>query len=114
MLPAGQVYARFVCCRCRYGYHNCGIHVSGWITGGTSEKLAAKAQGVTRGERVADFCVERFNAAPDSSVGLTELKALTSAFAIRQLEEAGSLATMPGQTTPMGGGREACFVALAA
>ncbi|SMH54806.1 hypothetical protein [Mesorhizobium australicum] len=91
-----------------------GFTWGGWMTGKTSRELASAAGSTARGELAGQICVDRFRTAPDSAARLTELKALSGAFAQRQFVEAGGWATMPGQTTPDRRGAEACAAALVA
>jgi hypothetical protein len=91
-----------------------GFTWGGWVTGGTSRTAAATAGDVARGNLASAICVERFNAAPDATARLAELKAIPDSYKKRQFVEAGGWATMPGQTTPDRLGVQACATALAA
>lgn len=91
-----------------------GFNWGGWVTGGTSQKLAASASDTARGELASAICVERFKAAPDASAKLVEFKAVTDSYKKRQFIEAGGWATMPGQTTPDRLGVLGCATALGA
>lgn len=90
-----------------------GFSWGGWVTGGTSNKAAAAAGDVARGELASSICVERFNAAPDAATKLTEFKAITDGYKKRQFVEAGGWATMPGQKTADSRSVEGCATALA-
>ena len=90
-----------------------GFNWGGWVTGGTSQTMAATAGNVARGALASDICVEKFKAGPDAAARLVEFKAITDGYKKRQFVEAGGWATMPGQTTPDRLGAEACTVALA-
>ncbi|RRH89576.1 hypothetical protein EH240_33910 [Mesorhizobium tamadayense] len=91
-----------------------GFSWGGWVTGGTSQKMAATASDTARGDLASAICVERFNAAPDAAAKLVEFKAITDSYKKRQFVEAGGWATMPGQTTPDKLGVQGCTTALAA
>ena len=91
-----------------------GFGWGGWVTGGTSQAMAATAGDNARGELASAICVERFNAAPDKAAKLVEFKALTDSYTKRQFIEAGGWATMPGQTSPDRLGVQGCATALAA
>jgi hypothetical protein len=91
-----------------------GFNWGGWVTGGTSQKMAATASDTARGDLASAICVERFNAAPDAAAKLVEFKAITDSYKKRQFVEAGGWATMPGQTTPDKLGVQGCTTALAA
>jgi hypothetical protein len=90
-----------------------GFSWGGWVTGGTSQDMAATAGNAARGELASAICVERFNAAPDSTAKLIEFKATTDSYKKRQFVAAGGWATMPGQTSPDRRGVEGCAAALA-
>ncbi|HEV2503688.1 MAG TPA: hypothetical protein VGV39_11465 [Mesorhizobium sp.] len=91
-----------------------GFSWGGWVTGGTSQKIAVSASDTARGELASAICVERFKAAPDASAKLVEFKAVTDSYKKRQFIEAGGWATMPGQTTPDRLGALGCATALGA
>lgn len=91
-----------------------GFAWGGWVTGGTSQKMAVTASDTARGNLASAICVERFNAAPDAAAKLAEFKAIPDSFKKRQFVEAGGWATMPGQTAPDRLGAQACATALAA
>ncbi len=91
-----------------------GFSWGGWVTGGTSQKMAMTAGDTARGDLASAICVERFNAAPDAAAKLAEFKAIPDSFKKRQFVETGGWATMPGQTTPDRLGAQACATALAA
>ncbi|GLS29376.1 hypothetical protein SAMN04488498_13829 [Mesorhizobium albiziae] len=90
-----------------------GFNWGGWVTGGTSRQLATTAGDVARGELASIICVEKFRAATDSAVKLTELNAITDTYKRRQFVETGGWATMPGQTSPDRRAAEGCALALA-
>ncbi|MER8471548.1 hypothetical protein [Mesorhizobium sp. M1405] len=91
-----------------------GFSWGGWVTGGTSQKMAATASDTARGDLASAICVDRFNAAPDAAAKLVEFKAITDSYKKLQFVEAGGWATMPGQTTPDKLGIQGCTTALAA
>lgn len=91
-----------------------GFSWGGWVTGGSSQKLAATAGDTARGELASLVCVDRFKAAPDSAARMVEFKALADTYKKREFVEKGGWATMPGQTTPDRRAAEGCAVALAA
>lgn len=91
-----------------------GFSWGGWVTGGTSQTLAATAGDVERGKLASVICVERFNAAPDAAAKLAELKAKTDSYSRQKFVEAGGWATMPGETTPDRRASIGCATALAA
>ncbi|PWK61965.1 hypothetical protein [Aminobacter sp. AP02] len=91
-----------------------GFSWGGWVTGGTSQKMAATAGDTARGELASAICLERFNAAPDAAMKLAEFKAIPDSFKKWQFVEAGGWATMPGQTSPDRLGAQACSTALSA
>lgn len=91
-----------------------GFTWGGWVTGGTSLTLATAAGDTARGELASVICVERFKAAPDSAVRLTELNAITDTYKRRQFVETGGWATMPGQNSPDRRAAEGCAAALMA
>ncbi len=91
-----------------------GFTWGGWMTGKTSRELVSAAGATARGELAGTICVERFRAAADSAAKLTELKAISGAFAQRQFVEKGGWATMPGETAPDRRRAEACAIALVA
>jgi hypothetical protein len=74
-----------------------GFTWGGWVTGGTARDMAQDAGDDSRYELASVICVEKFLAAPDAQVQLTELKAIDSSYAQRQFIDAGGWATMPGQ-----------------
>ncbi len=76
-----------------------GFNWGGWVTGGTSQTMAATAGNVARGALASDICVEKFKAGPDAAARLVEFKAITDSYKKRQFVETGGWATMPGQTT---------------
>ena len=90
-----------------------GFNWGGWVTGGTSRQLAITAGDVARGELASIICVEKFTAATDSAVKLTELNAITDTDKRRQFVETGGWATMPGQTSPDRRAAEGCALAFA-
>jgi len=76
-----------------------GFTWSGWVTGGTAQKM-----GVTMGEnavvqRLAPICVVQFNQDPLKNQKLTELQA-KSAWQRRDYVAAQGWATMPGEAKP--------------
>ncbi len=77
-----------------------GFNWGGWVTGGTSRMVATSASDVAKGELASAICVQRFNAAPQATAKLVELKALGDGYKQRQFVEAEGWATMPGQTSP--------------
>lgn len=91
-----------------------GFAWGGWVTGGTSQKMAATAGDTARGDLASAICVEKFNAAPDAVAKLAEFKAVTDNYKKRQFIEAGGWATMPGQTAPDRLGVQGCVTALSA
>ncbi|MHC5653377.1 hypothetical protein [Stappia sp.] len=91
-----------------------GFSWGGWVTAGTSRTLASTAGSTARGELAALICVERFNAAPDSTARLVEFKALDGSYKQRQFVEAGGWATMPGDASANRRAAEGCAAALAA
>lgn len=72
-----------------------GFTWGGWVTGGTAQSMATTAEEQGRAELAATICVERFLAAPNSSVQLAELKDAGGTFRQRQFIEAGEWAIMP-------------------
>lgn len=90
-----------------------GFNWGGWVTGGTSRMAAASAGDAARGELASAICVQRFNAAPQATAKLVELKALADGYKQRQFVEAGGWATMPGQTSPDRRAVEGCAATLA-
>ena len=90
-----------------------GFNWGGWVTGGTSQTMAAAAGNEARSALASDICVEKFKAGPDAAARLVEFKAITDSYKKRQFVEAGGWATMPGQTSPDRLGAESCAVALA-
>ena len=90
-----------------------GFSWGGWVTGGTSQTMAAAAGNAARGELASAICVEQFKAAPDAAARLVEFKAITDSYKKRQFVEAGGWATMPGQTSPDRLAAENCAIALA-
>jgi hypothetical protein len=90
-----------------------GFGWGGWVTGGTSQAMAAAAGDTARGELASAICVERFKAAPDAAAKLVEFKAMTDTYKQRQFIVAGGWATMPGQTSPGRLGVQGCTAALA-
>ncbi len=91
-----------------------GFSWGGWVTGGTSQKMAMNAGDVARGELASAICVERFNAASDAAAKLAELKALPVGYQRQQFVEAGGWATMPGEKTADRRGADGCTAALGA
>jgi hypothetical protein len=91
-----------------------GFGWGGWVTGGTSQALAATAADNARGQLASAICVEKFKAAPDAAAKLAEFKAIPDNYKQRQFIEAGGWATMPGQTSPDRLGVQGCATALAA
>ena len=91
-----------------------GFTWGGWVTGGTSQKMAVTAGDTARGELASAICVERFNAAPDAAAKLVEFKAISDSYKKRQFVEAGGWATMPGQTTADRLGVQGCVTGLGA
>jgi hypothetical protein len=91
-----------------------GFNWGGWMTGGSALKAATEAGVTASRELAAAIYVDRFNAAPDSSAKLVELKAVPDSYKKRQFIEAGGWAIMPGQTSVDSNIAEACSTALAA
>jgi len=91
-----------------------GFGWGGWMTGGSSQALAATAGDTARGELASAICVERFNAAPDAAAKRVQFKAISDSYKKREFIEAGGWATMPGQTSPDRLGVQGCATALAA
>ncbi|SON54547.1 hypothetical protein HDIA_1006 [Hartmannibacter diazotrophicus] len=89
-----------------------GFTWGGWVTGGTSQKMAMSAGDDARAELASVICMENFNAAPDSSAKLVEFKALTDSYKKRQFVEAGGWAVMPGQTSADRNAINGCITAL--
>ena len=90
-----------------------GFSWGGWVTGGSSQAMAATAGDNARGELASAICVERFNAAPDATAKLVQFKAISDSYKQRQFIVAGGWATMPGQTSPDRLGVQGCATALA-
>jgi hypothetical protein len=90
-----------------------GFGWGGWVTGGTSQAMAATAGDNARGQLASVICVDRFKAAPDAAAKLVAFKAMSDSYKQRQFIEAGGWATMPGQTTPNSLGVQGCTTALA-
>jgi hypothetical protein len=90
-----------------------GFNWGGWVTGGTSETMAAAAGNEARSALASDVCVDRFKAGTDAAARLVEFKAITDSYKQRQFVEAGGWATMPGKTSPDRLAAENCAIALA-
>jgi hypothetical protein len=55
-----------------------GFGWGGWVAGGTAAAMSAGAAQQAKAQFAADFCVSRFDAAPDSAVKLAALKSAES------------------------------------
>lgn len=89
-----------------------GFAWGGWVTGKTADAQASAAGDIAHGELASLICVERFNAAPNSSAQLSKLESITSSYERRRFIEAGGWATMPGETSASRRGADGCADAL--
>jgi hypothetical protein len=76
-----------------------GFAWGGWVTGGTSQKLADKTAEDAVVKRLAPICVLQFNQDPGKAAKLTELKA-TGTWQQGEYVEKQGWATMPGEAKP--------------
>ena len=51
-----------------------GFNWGGWVTTGTADTMSAQAAQQARAEMAADYCVSRFEATPDATNKLADLK----------------------------------------
>jgi hypothetical protein len=72
-----------------------GFGLSGWVTGGTAQKMADEAAAASRHQLAAAVCAEEFLRAADARARLAKLKALEW-YERDDLVAAGGWATMPG------------------
>jgi hypothetical protein len=76
-----------------------GFAWGGWVTGGTSQKLADKTAEEAVVKRLAPICVLQFNRDPGKAGKLIELKA-TGTWQQGEYVEKQGWATMPGEEKP--------------
>jgi len=76
-----------------------GFAWGGWVTGGTSRRLAAEIAADAVVDRLAPICVSQFNQDPGKDAKLEELKAASS-YQRRTFVQDQGWATMPGEDGP--------------
>ncbi len=89
-----------------------GFNMGGWVTGGTSEKVAAARADVAVVSALTPICVAQFQKSPKAQASLAALKE-TSNYEQAEYVSKGGWATMPGSTTePSRDVASACAEAL--
>jgi hypothetical protein len=73
-----------------------GFGLSGWVTGGTAQKMAEEAAAASRHQLAAAVCAEEFMRAADARTRLAKLKGLEW-YERDDLVASGGWATMPGE-----------------
>lgn len=89
-----------------------GFTIGGWVTGGTSAKMASSAAEEARSKLVATICVQRFTHAADARDQLARLKA-ASLWERDDFIEKGGWATPAGFDQPVAGAADLCADQLA-
>ena len=84
-----------------------GFTWGGWVTGGTTNRMAAAAAADARAQLAAAACVNRFENSKDAAAQLAVLK---KAYTYRwgDLIEAKGWTTIPGTETPVAGAANLC------
>jgi hypothetical protein len=88
-----------------------GFTWGGWVTGGTSAKMAADAADGARAQMAAADCVNRFEGGPAAVAQLAELKKTESYRRSDLLQKAGWV-PMPGSKDPVAGAATICAQTL--
>jgi len=77
-----------------------GFSWGGWTTGGSAQEMAEESAAQARQELAAVVCVDRFMAAPDAGVQLTELQEITSPSAQSKFVQDGGWAIIVPANSP--------------
>ena len=77
-----------------------GFSWGGWVTGGSAQEMAEESAAQARQELAAVVCVDRFMAAPDAGVQLTELQEITSSSAQGKFVQDGGWAIIVPASSP--------------
>jgi GH24 family phage-related lysozyme (muramidase) len=89
-----------------------GFTWAGWVTGGTSTRMAADAADGARAQMAAADCVNRFEGGPAAIAQLAELKKAASSYSRSDLLQKAGWVTMPGSKDPVAGAAVICAQAL--
>lgn len=89
-----------------------GFGWGGWVTGGTSKKMAAEAASTAKVAALAPICAERFRGQPDGPAKIAEL-AKASTWDRGNVVEKSGFAMMPGSKTTDSDVARACAEILA-
>jgi hypothetical protein len=89
-----------------------GFNWGGWVTGGTAEKMAARAQEEGRAKLAATICVNKFMAAPDARANLATLKK-TDSWERDSFVTKGGWVKLPGVKEPIFDAASLCAEQLA-
>src|SRR5208337_211237 len=73
-----------------------GFTWGGWVTGGTSTRMAADAADGARAQMAAADCVNRFEGGPAAVAQLAELKKAESSYRRSDMLQKAGWVTMPG------------------